>query len=127
MLAGDVLLEGRLVDALIDCEIGRLLKDRNERMKIAEQPMTYEEAQYDLWVKRSAASLAGIIREVSGPYALLGEDDSRAPLGGMLEWFERDSLAAQHAGGSPDDHAADVAKALGLVWVDDRGAVQSLS
>ncbi len=78
-LSEDALVQERLLDAFIDCEIGRLFEERNERMKLAGQELTYETAQYTLWTKESALRVAGFIHDVVGPFALLGGEDPCAP------------------------------------------------
>lgn len=113
-LAEDALLQARLVEILIDSEIERLLRVRNERMAIDEQEITYEQAQHALWRQQAARRLARAIGEVTGPYGLLGSEDPWCPGAGVFDRYRRQSLAEQARGPALDDLAAEMAAALGL-------------
>ena len=120
-LSEDALVQERLLDAFIDCEIGRLFEERNERMKLAGQELTYETAQYTLWTKKSALRVAGFIHDVVGPFALLGGEDPCAPLGGVFgACWQQAVLELGRDGITAEEASAAMAHGLGFVWAENR-------
>ncbi|MBI4310576.1 MAG: hypothetical protein HY681_02250 [Chloroflexi bacterium] len=126
-LAEDALLQARFVEIFIDSEIERLLRTRNEHMAIAEQAITYEQAQHALWRQQGARRLAGAIGEVTGPYGLLGGEDAWCPQGGVFDLYRRQRLAAQAREPWSDENATEMAAALGLACDGQESAERWLS
>ena len=103
-----------LIEAYTNSEIARLFRLRNHWMRTTGQELTYHEAQATLWAKRSALRLSQIVRDVMGVYALLDEQDSRAPHQGEFELLQRESLSLQNPGGSLEVQAEAMARGLEL-------------
>ena len=121
-LSEDALVQERLLDAFIECEIGRLFEERNERMKLAGQELTYEAAQYTLWTKKSVLRVAGFIHDIVGPFALLGSEDPCAPLGGVFDAYGQQAvLELGRDGMTAEEASAEMARGLGFVWTENRG------
>ena len=107
-------LQQLLVECYINRSVERLFKIRNQWLTKSGTTITYEEAQTELWAKKTAMRLSQIIRETMGMYAMLTEEDDRASLAGRLESEQRRSLATQNPAGTPEVQADIIAKALEL-------------
>ncbi|MQG21345.1 MAG: hypothetical protein FI725_05015 [SAR202 cluster bacterium] len=112
--ADEPVLQQMLVEAFLDCSVARILSLRNRWMIETGQPITYQNAQLSLLTKRASLKLARVVRDVMGAYALLDDNDPRAPSNGTFERQQRQSITEQNPMAGPDLHSGIIAKEIGI-------------
>ena len=110
-LSRDPVVQDLLVQAFIDAEIARLLEERDWRLYDTGRELTFQAAQSAVWRAQASVRLAAIVRDVLGPYALLDEEDPRAPCQGDFARHQRESLAS---GDGVNERKEAIARAIGL-------------
>ena len=103
-----------LMEAYINSRLYRLFRIRDAWMHATGQRITYHTAQTNLWGQRTTLRLSEIARQVMGPYALLDQQDVRAPKPGNYELQQRKSLALYGGAGEVEGTRGVIAHALGL-------------
>jgi hypothetical protein len=101
------------MEAYINGRIKRLFQMRDAWLRSSGQTLTYHTAQTRAWEQRTAQRFSEIAREVMGVYALLDQQDPRAPAKGNFEFQQRKALALQGPNGAAEGHSGLTAQALG--------------
>ena len=103
-----------LAEAYINSQVTRLFRTRNVWMAATGQRLTYHAAQTALWEMHARLRLSQIAREIMGIYALLDQEDPRAPFRGKFELQQRQGLASLNPARAMDGHREIMAKWLRL-------------
>ena len=103
-----------LMEAYINSRLYRLFRVRDAWMHATGQRITYHTAQTSLWEQRTALRLSEISRQVMGPYALIDQQDARAPKPGNYEFHQRKTLVLHGAASEVEGARGLIAHALGL-------------
>ena len=111
------------MDSYIDSHIETLLAQRNHWMNQVRQEMSYHGSQSDMFRKVYRVKNAERARDVMGPYSLLGVREPHALFGGQPEFFQRDSLANSHSGGTPEIQKVIMARRIGISRTSERAAI----
>ncbi len=102
-----------IVDLYIEAEITRLFALRNHWLSHSGQPRSYEGSQYSLRRKLSGLDIGEKMLRIAGPLVLT-KDPQWAPLKGMIEYFQRDSITALHPGATTDIQRVIMARRIGI-------------
>ena len=113
-LIQEPVVQQMVMDAYIDGRVARLFQMRDAWMRGNGQKTTYQPAQTRMWQKRAAQRYSRIVRQVVGVYALLDENDPRAPAQGRFELQQKQSLIATDPAGVSGSDAAIIAGHLGM-------------
>lgn len=104
---------GELVEMFIEAEITRLFAIRNYWLAHADQPRSYEGAQYSLRRKLSGLDMAEKMLRIAGP-RVLTNDEQWGPLKGGIEYFQRDAITALHPGATTDIQRVIMSRRIGI-------------
>ena len=112
-LSKDPDVRDRLVDIVIDAEIGRLFGLRNYWLRHSGKPISYEGPQLELHRKMAGLRMGKAVLELLGPCALT-VDPQWAPADGHIEAHQRSSIVAVHPGGTADIQKVIMARRIGI-------------
>lgn len=121
-LIQDPVVQQMVMDAHIDGRVARLFQMRDAWLRANGQKTTYQPAQTRMWRKRAAQRYSRTVRQVVGVYALLDENDPRAPAQGEFELQQRRSLVLNDPGGVSGSDADIIARHLGMAVRENSGA-----
>ena len=111
-IADDPDARDQIAELYVEAEITRLFALRNHWLSHAQQPRSYEGAQYSLRRKLSSLDISERMLRIAGPYALT-TDERWAPLKAAIEYFQRDAITSLHPGATTDIQKVIMARRMG--------------
>ena len=122
MPAGNPVALQRTVEAVVDSHRNSLLAKRAYWMYQSRMVVEYEGNMANVHSRESSLRIAARVREVMGLYALLHENDPRAPHQGVQEINQRTRAGQNHAGGSTNIAKVVLARRIGISRTKERPA-----
>ncbi len=124
---GDPVLQQEAADAFIDGHIHNLFARRTYWMYMSRVEMSWEGPCTSLFGRNYGMRNVARVRDVMGPYALLGTKDPIAPCGGGQEVDQRSSFIHQHGAGSRNINKVLLARRIGISRTRERAAVTPMT
>jgi alkylation response protein AidB-like acyl-CoA dehydrogenase len=119
-LGSDPVIQQVAMESVVDAHVQSLLQKRtfwmyNERMEIQ-----YQGNVSNVHSRESQMRMAIRVRDVMGPYALLGTHEPGAPHGGAQEVAQRDRAGQRHGAGSTNIAKVILARRIGISRTQER-------